>query len=82
MSKWDEWKKSQARPWHLLDPDRYVQDPDLAKQRLSICEGCEFFQVTKTCEKCGCFMPLKTKLAIAECPIGKWSREDGGDDKQ
>lgn len=77
MSKWNEWKKNlgDSRPWHLLDPSRYT-DEEVAKKRLKICEGCEFYKITKQCEKCGCFMPAKTKLSISECPIGKWGKEE------
>lgn len=78
MSKWEEWKKSlgDSRPWHLLDPDRYTIDENLPDERLKICESCEFYKITKRCDKCGCIMPLKVQLAEAECPIGKWSKEN------
>ena len=42
-----------------------------AKQRLTICEGCEFYKDTR-CTKCGCYMAVKTHLKAANCPIGKW----------
>lgn len=79
MSKWSDWKKNMgdARPWHLLDPERLLQDQSIAEQRMEICRSCpELIQATNQCSKCGCFMLLKTKLANAECPLGKWSRED------
>ena len=79
MSKWSEWKKSlgDSRPWHLLDPERLVENQDIVKQRMDLCNGCpELVQMTRQCSKCGCFMPAKTKLANAECPLGKWSRVD------
>ena len=75
MSKWEEWKKAQGetRPWHLFDPNKYVEDEELGKTRLKICKGCpELIQLTTTCKKCGCFMAAKTKLQGATCPIGKW----------
>jgi hypothetical protein len=78
MSKWKEWKESlgDSRPWHLLDPNKHVSDEDLAKKRLNICSGCEFYtKLTTQCQKCGCVMPLKVHLAEAECPIGKWGKE-------
>lgn len=76
MSKWEEWKKSHAKPWHILDPDRHVSSNEIAEQRLKICESCEFYKITKQCSKCGCIMPIKVQLALAECPVGKWSQED------
>lgn len=45
---------------------------DVARQRLDICESCEFFSKLRACKKCGCFMDVKTTLVNAECPIGKW----------
>jgi hypothetical protein len=48
----------------------------VSKKRLDICIKCpEFFELTKQCKKCGCFMVLKTKLQDAECPLGKWGKE-------
>lgn len=44
---------------------------DQAKQRLAICEGCEFYANTR-CTKCGCYMAVKTHLKAANCPVGKW----------
>ena len=43
------------------------------KERLAICATCEFFvkQIT-TCKSCGCYMPAKVTFAVAECPEGKW----------
>jgi hypothetical protein len=77
MSKWNEWKKNlgDSRPWHLLDPDRKINNKDIIDKRMQSCLGCEFFLQTKQCSKCGCFMPLKTLLSNAECPIGKWGKE-------
>jgi hypothetical protein len=75
MSKWEEWKKAQGetRPWHVLDPSKYVEDENLGKERLAICNGCpELIKLTKTCKKCGCFMAAKTKIQGAVCPLGKW----------
>jgi hypothetical protein len=78
MSKWEEWKKNlgDSRPWHLLDPGRIVKDASIIKSRLDLCMSCEFFLPTKQCSKCLCYMPGKTTLSNAECPIGKWHRED------
>jgi hypothetical protein len=54
MSKWNEWKKAQgdSRPWHLIDPSKYVEDETLGKERYSICKACpELVKLTKTCKK-------------------------------
>ena len=44
-----------------------------ANARLQICNGCEFFNsIQQRCNKCGCFMAVKTYLKAEKCPIGKW----------
>jgi len=40
--------------------------------RWELCQACEFLTPANRCEKCGCFMKLKTKIKGAKCPIGKW----------
>lgn len=49
-----------------------IADADIAFNRFSICQGCEFLKENFRCEKCGCFMKAKTQLSAASCPIGKW----------
>jgi hypothetical protein len=42
-----------------------------------ICKECDRFDnKLKICEVCHCFMPIKTKLPIASCPLGKWDNRD------
>jgi len=41
--------------------------------KYTICIVCEHFDTDrKVCKKCGCYMPAKTLLPFAHCPIGKW----------
>ena len=50
-----------------------LKDDKIAEARLSICKECPFYlKPTSQCSKCGCVMPLKTKLEAAACPEGKW----------
>lgn len=50
----------------------YAEQSEIDR-RMSICKNCEnFLSVMKVCQKCGCFMPAKTKFMIATCPVGKW----------
>ena len=79
-SPWQEWKNKNAerqasgvvRPWDFVNPNtEYIQE-DIQKERYSICEECPHLTLAKTCTRCGCFMPAKTKLLHAECPIKKW----------
>ena len=67
----------QVRPWDFFNPNTKYVSKEAKDQRLSICEQCpEFIKLTSQCKKCGCIMKLKTKLALASCPIGKWSIEE------
>ena len=50
-----------------------IHDEEVLKMRWDICSSCEFLKDDK-CEKCGCFMKVKHKLAMASCPEGKWDR--------
>ncbi len=56
----------------------------LRAERLATCRNCEHYvQKTKSCGPlvteaftdsplCGCYMPAKTKLKVASCPLDKW----------
>lgn len=74
-NKWQQYKEKlgETRPWDILNPNtEYVEESEATK-RYDICKGCpEFIDLTKQCKQCGCVMPLKTKLAKAECPLKKW----------
>lgn len=61
-----------VRPWDLINGSPRSPE-ELGQYRLEICKACDFYRPkTNTCKKCGCFMKLKTSLAHASCPIGKW----------
>jgi len=45
------------------------------KEKLTICKQCEhFLNVTKVCNVCKCFMPVKTRIPGLHCPLEepKW----------
>ena len=42
------------------------------KSRMEICKSCPFMSDDQRCGKCGCFLPAKTRVKKASCPIGKW----------
>ena len=56
----------------------------LRAERLATCRNCEHYvPKTKSCGPliseaftdsplCGCYMPAKTKLKVASCPLDKW----------
>lgn len=70
--------KRDVRPWDLLRSKAPGQAGERAsdekqQERMSICELCpRFVKLTSQCLECGCIMKLKTKLAAATCPLGKW----------
>jgi len=80
MSPWKEWKannlaKQEAgivTPMALLNPDTPEVDDITQTARMAICEACPHYLVTHQCFKCGCYMPTKSKLKYAVCPIGSW----------
>ena len=64
---------AETKPWDLLNPSTDFVSESVQEERYSICKKCpEFIGLTTQCKKCGCFMKLKTTLAEARCPIGKW----------
>lgn len=81
MSAWQEYKKNRlqqlkdgapVKPTDMLNKQNYT-NAEIAEKRMAICEDCpRLVRLTKQCKECGCFMNLKTKLAAASCPIGKW----------
>lgn len=80
MSLWQEWKKrnleaqqaGRVTPAALLNPDTPSVSDDVASARLAVCSECPDYMATKQCKKCGCFMPIKTKLLHSVCPSNKW----------
>jgi len=77
---WLEWRKKNierqetgvVRPWDFINPDTQFAPEEEQDRRYSICSDCTHLTALKTCTHCGCFMPNKTKLLHAKCPIGKW----------
>jgi len=46
---------------------------EIKDKRMQTCRDCEHFQKkTVTCAICHCFLPAKTTLPGAFCPIDKW----------
>ena len=79
-SPWQEWKRKNAKkqqsgkvsPLDFVNPDTEYASAEEIQSRMELCEDCEHYLATKQCSQCGCFMPLKTKLLHAECPVNKW----------
>ena len=45
---------------------------NLAAERFATCKKCEQLSITSQCKLCGCYMPSKTRVDQAKCPVGKW----------
>jgi hypothetical protein len=71
--------EKEARPWDMIDPRIGRVSKVVKAERLTACENCEFFMITRQCAKCLCFMDLKTELPHAMCPVGKWGKSPRAD---
>lgn len=48
-------------------------DDETKAARIALCEQCAYFIVAdRRCQKCGCWMEIKTRFRTATCPEGKW----------
>lgn len=62
---------SKTSPVDFLNPNTEYVKKEAALERFNICEGCPRLKL-KFCQECKCFMPAKTWLKDATCPLGKW----------
>lgn len=60
-----------VKPWDLLNDNRPRVSKEIKNERFNVCKSCPELALG-ICKKCGCVMGLKTMLAQAKCPIGKW----------
>jgi hypothetical protein len=44
---------------------------DLQQSRLAVCQSCPQLQ-NNMCLACGCIIPLKVKMPLEHCPLGRW----------
>lgn len=65
-----------ARPWDVLNPHTQYVSSEVAERRMNVCRSCPRLSLG-VCRSCGCYMPLKTRMAHAECPEGLWKMEVG-----
>lgn len=59
--------------WIEKVADGFKVDAETRQQRVDLCNSCEHLSAMKTCNKCNCFMPAKTWIKFAKCPIDKWN---------
>lgn len=59
--------------WDAFKKDEYDIPESIVNSRMDACRSCEhFIKLTSQCKRCGCVMPLKTKLRSSMCPEQKW----------
>lgn len=48
---------------------------EVAEARLAVCEACPNYNtpIQFMCGRCACIMPMKTKLAMVNCPEDRWA---------
>ena len=78
----DHWRSLKA----FIKGKQVIVPQEIAEARWEICKQCPYLKYDETnpdtnkkdgrCTECGCFMNVKTHYAAAECPVGKWERED------
>lgn len=57
----------------IVNGQPIMADNLLINNRIEICNKCEFISLDSyRCNKCGCFMKIKTQINAAKCPINKW----------
>ena len=54
----------------------------VSDHRMTICRACDQLSEHNFCNQCGCYMPLKTKMGWADCPLKKWAQSDDHDPEQ
>ena len=75
MSAWSEYKEKlgNTKPRNVVNPTAARSSTEVADARYEICLGCDRLSpVTRQCAECRCFMVVKTRFAVAVCPLGKW----------
>ena len=58
--------------WYLMIKDD-KQTRELSKERLAVCKLCpKRNRYLDQCTECGCFLPAKSRVIDADCPLGLW----------
>jgi len=53
--------------------NKFFVSDEVYKDRLDICKGCDYyFRPTGSCKVCLCFMSIKARISLMECPQKYW----------
>ena len=53
--------------------NKFFVSDKVYKDRLDICKGCDYyFRPTGSCKVCLCFMSIKARISLMECPQQYW----------
>jgi len=56
----------------VLTGKKRPTDQDVRRERLNICNSCEFLTKERLCTQCACYVDEKTGLMNQFCPLRKW----------
>ena len=60
-----------------IEKPKWFVDKENAERRLEVCKECpKLIKLSNQCKVCLCFMPIKTRLNLTSCPLGKWEEID------
>ena len=55
---------------------KHVSNSDY-KDRIDICKACHFLNHKENrCTDCGCYVVVKARLKVEDCPQGYWKKQD------
>lgn len=59
--------------WGFFSGKNILASETVVEERLQQCESCLFFDPEfRQCNKCSCFVDVKSQLATETCPEGRW----------
>lgn len=78
-NKFNLWVKSKWFFEHLyrnfiiwLKTRKFKTTKEIHDFRWNTCQKCPELNEHKVCKSCNCYMPIKTTLSYAKCPLAKW----------
>jgi len=64
---------------HSTEGSRLTVSDEIYKERITICRNCpKFLEMQNECSECGCYLPMKARMGMDSCPLGKWTDNSEG----